>query len=80
MPKSDEQDLIAKPKCDLWGQIWLIFHFRPTTAILDFKKYFHRLVSRVKLYLMPIVKLRWTESVYKWTIKNKAQAKARLGF
>ena len=54
LSKSDERNLYAEPKCDLRGQIWLIFDLWTPAAILDFRKnrkFFHKLVCEVNKYV-----------------------------
>ena len=50
LSKSDERNMYAKLKCDLWGQIWLIYDLWTPATILDFEKnqkFFHKLVCGV---------------------------------
>ena len=45
---------VSELKCDLWGQIWLIFYLWNPAAILDFgknKKFFHNFVCGVNKYV-----------------------------
>ena len=66
LSKSDEPDLNAEPKCNLWGQIWSIFDIWPKATILNFEKNQKKSVGLFlgssSMSMANLVQIRWTGS------------------